>query len=350
MDQAVRSWQLGTLAEMIKGTLEGPADVVIHRPVPAGMEDPHGITFAGDPNYLSKALSVQVGAIIVPVETPPLPCPVIRHVNPRQAFGMVLGIMDRPLPLAEGIHPTAVISESARIDPTARIGAYVVIEAGSSVGPGAVIHPHCYIGDQCSVGAQTVLYPRVTLVQDVTVGDRCILHAGCVLGADGFGFAWTGTHRAKIPQVGQVILENNVEIGANTCIDRATCGATVVREGTKLDNLVQIGHNVTIGEHTVMAAHVGISGSCEIGSRVVMGGQAALSDHVKVGDDIVLGGRTGVVSDVTEPGQYAGLPAMPIAHAMRSMALQARLPEMYQRLRALERELASLKSAQRETK
>lgn len=349
MDQAVRSWQLGALAEMIKGTLDGPADREIHRPVPAGMSDPHGITFAGDASYLSKALEAEVGAIIVPIETPTLNCPVIRHPNPRQAFGMVLGIMDRPLPLAKGIHPTAVISPSAVVDPTARIGAYVVIEEGSVVGPGAVIHPHCYVGDQCKIGAQTILYPRVTLVQDVVVGDRCILHAGCVLGADGFGFAWTGTHRAKIPQVGQVILEDDVEIGANTCIDRATCGATLIRKGTKLDNLVQIGHNVSIGEHTVMAAHVGISGSSEIGSRVVMGGQAALSDHVKVGDDVVLGGRTGVVSDVTEPGQYAGLPAMPIAHAMRSMALQARLPEMYQRLRALERELASLKATQSES-
>lgn len=341
MAKTVRTWSLKQLAELIQGEPSGE-DVTIVRPVPAGYDDPRGITFAGNEKYLKQALASQVGAIIVPAECPDVPKPVIRVPNPRAAFGVVLAVMRRPLPLNQGIHPQASIGKGAQIDETAQIGPFAVIEDGARIEAGAQIFPHCYVGEGCVVGENSILYPGVVLYQDVHIGQNGIIHSGVVLGADGFGFAWTGQDQMKIPQVGGVIIGENVEIGANSCVDRATCGETTVGNGTKLDNLVQIAHNVSVGEHTVLAALVGIGGSTEIGDRVVMGGQAATADHVKVGDDVILGGRTGVTTDVTEPGEYFGLPAAPVHTSMRSMALQQRLPELFKRLKALEKQVKEL--------
>lgn len=336
MEQAVRSWKLKDLAAILGGEVVGDGDLTITTPVPAGESHPHGITFAGDAKHLAKALNSEVAAILVTQELDLAGKSGIVVANPRQAFGMVLGLSQRPIPISDGIHPTAVISSEAQVHPSAKIGPFVVIERGVEVKENAVIHAHCYIGENCVVGAKSLLYPRVTLVQDVRIGSSCILHSGCVLGSDGFGFAWTGTHRAKIPQVGGVILGDFVEIGANTTIDRATAGDTVLGNGTKVDNLVQIAHNVKIGEHVAMASHVGISGSVTIGDRVIMGGQAAVSDHKIIGDDVVLGGRSGAFVDVTEPGQYFGLPPIPVTQAMRITALTNRLPELFKRVKALE--------------
>ena len=313
------------------------------RPVPAGTADPFGVTFAVDAKYLAKALAHPVAGVIAPPEMEAAGHNLLLHPMPRAAFGHLLALFQRPLPINEGIHPTAIIDPAAEIDSSARIGPYVVIGAHSRVREGAVIHAHCVIGDHCEIGPKTLLYPRVTLVQDIVVGARCILHSGCVLGADGFGFAWDGQRRQKIPQVGGVILGNDVEIGANTCIDRATAGATTLADGVKLDNLVQVGHNVHIGAHTALAGQVGIAGSTTIGARCMAGGQAAFSDHVTVGDDVILAGRTGVMGDLLTPGEYFGIPPVPAKQAMRVTSLTTRLPELYQRLRALERELEALK-------
>lgn len=334
---------LSTLAKALHGDYEGPADLPLIGPAAAGDPSPMGVTFAESEEYLKLAESVDVGAIIVSRQERASDKPLIRVENPRVAFGMLLGICDRPLPLEQGIHPTAVVHESANVHESARIGPFAVVEDGVDIGPEVKIYPFSYIGENCTLGRGTVVYPHVVLYKDVTVGERCILHSGCVLGADGFGFLWDGRRRIKVPQVGGVTLGDSVEVGANTTVDRATAGQTQVGHGTKLDNLVQVGHNVSIGTDGVIAGQSGISGSSKIGDRVVMGGNVGLSDHVTITDDVTLGGRSGVDRDIKESGEYFGTPARPMREAVRTFLTLPKLPEMMTRLRALEKEVEALR-------
>lgn len=342
MEKRIQSYTVTEIAKAIGGEVSGDGSVEISEAAPAGEDCPHGITFAGDSTYLDKALKSEIGAIIASSETEFAGRSLILVPNPRTAFGMVLAMLRRPMPLNSGVHPTAVIADDADIDPTAQIGPHVVIESGAKVAARCQIYAQGYVGQGCVLGDDCTLFPRVTLYQDVHLGRGCTIHSGAVLGSDGFGFVWDGSRHVKIPQIGRIEIGDFCEIGANACIDRATCGATRLGQGSKLDNLIQVGHNVQIGEHTVIAAHVGISGSSTIGSYNTIAGQVAISDHVHIGDNIILGGRSGVISDITEPGAYLGLPAIPLQQAMRAMALQGRLPEIYQRLRQVERELAAL--------
>ena len=197
-----------------------------------------------------------------------------------------------------------------------------------------------------TVGPNTILYPHTTLYQGVQVGARCIIHAGAVIGADGFGFAPEADGYHKIPQLGNVILEDDVEVGANTCIDRAVMGSTLVRRGVKLDNLIQIAHNCSVDEHTVMASQVGLAGSSHIGKWCKLGGQVGISGHITIGDRVEMGGQTGVLSNIPEGSTLMGSPAMPLREAMRSFVIQPKLPDMYRRLQALEKELGELKQQQ----
>jgi UDP-3-O-[3-hydroxymyristoyl] glucosamine N-acyltransferase len=236
------------------------------------------------------------------------------------------------------------VSDTANIDPTASIGPFVVVEAGAVIGAGARVFPFAYIGEDCVIGAGTTVNPHAVLYQGVKIGQRSIIHAGVVLGADGFGFMWDGKKQNKIPQVGFVEIGDDVEVGANTTIDRATAGSTSVGRGTKLDNLVMIGHNSSVGEDTVIAACCGISGSTHIGNRVTFAGQVATVDHVKVGDDVTLGGRTGVMKDLPQPGVYWGTPARPYVESMKNAVLGQKMPEVFERLRKLEKRLEELET------
>lgn len=345
METITRSWTLGELAELLAGELDGPSDTKILRPVPAGSSDPEGITFAESAEFLAKVSDTSVGAVIVPKGAPLLSIPTIQVDRPREAFGRILAMSQRVLPIAAGIHPTAVISPAAVIDETASIGAYAVVEQGVVIGPGSRVYPFAYIGEGCALGANVVVYPHAVLYQDIQVGDRTIIHAGAIIGADGFGFVWDGpkrNKRIKVPQVGRVVLGSDVEVGALTSIDRATAGSTMIDSGVKLDNLVQIGHNCSIGEHTVIAGQTAVGGSTSIGKRNEIGGQVAVTDHVSVGDDIVLAGRTGVMANLTNPGAYWGVPATPFITAKRIASLTTKLPEMHKRLKDLEARLAEL--------
>lgn len=341
MAKELHHWTLSGLAAILGGEASGE-DVVVSRPVPAGSDDSGGITFATNEKYLMEVLGSKVGAVIVPRQCPEIPKPCIRVDDPRVAFGMVLGMSVRPLPLGAGVHPTAVVSPEATVHESAQVGAYAVVEAGAVLEAGVKVYPYCYVGDSCKIGSGSVIYPNVVLYQDVVLGEKCIVHSGAVLGADGFGFVWDGTRRIKVPQVGGVTVGDFVEIGANSCIDRATSGETTIGSGVKIDNLVQIAHNVKIGNNSVMASHVGIAGSSTIGERVVFGGQAGMADHTNVGDDVVFGGRVGVIGDITEPGEYFGMPPVPVKTAMRVMALQNRLPDMLKRIRDLEKKVEEL--------
>ncbi len=337
-------WTLGELARILGGTCEGPEDLIVERPTPAEGGDRKGIAFAESDKFLAKAEVAGVGAVILHEDERKTSLPSIRVKNPRVAFGTVLAMAHRPLPINDGISSQSSINQESTIDPTAAIGPFVTVERGAQIGAGAKIYAGCYIGENCTVGAGSVLYPNVVMYQDVTVGAGCIIHSGVVLGADGFAFVWTGQNQQKIPQVGKVAIADNVEVGANTCIDRAMCGVTSIGQGTKLDNLIQIGHNTTIGENTVMAAAAGVSGSCKIGNRNTIGGQAAFSDHASTCDDVILGGRTGVTGDIKAPGAYLGLPARPYQEAIKALALSTKLPEMLSRIRALEAKIRELEN------
>lgn len=339
MDKGSKGWTLGELATLLGGDLHGPADLFIKGPVSADSDSPDGIAFCESPEYLAQ--STGVGALVLPRDLD-TDKPHIKVDQPRRAFGLLLALADTPMPLVAGIHRTAIVHAGAQIDPTASVGPYAVIEDEVVVGPRTRIYPFSYIGHRCEIGADVTVYPHAVLYKDITVGDRTIIHSGVVLGADGFGFLWDGKRRIKVPQAGGVTLGNDVEIGANTAIDRATTGETRLGNGTKIDNLVQIGHNCTVGNDTVIAALTGISGSSHIGNRCIFGGQSALSDHVTIGDDITFGGRTGTSKSLSEPGIYFGAPALPIAEGMRVYTLNSKLPELFKRVKELERQLAKL--------
>jgi UDP-3-O-[3-hydroxymyristoyl] glucosamine N-acyltransferase len=344
LDAKETSWTLGAIAAELGGQLFGPEGHPVSRPVPADSDDPHGIAFAGSRKYLAAAVSSAVGSLLVSEDLLPVSKPHVVVPDPRRAFGRLLHLWKQPLPLFEGVHPTAIVDPSAQVDPGAWIGPYAVVERGARVCAGCRVYPFVYIGEGCSLGEGCVIYPHAVLYQDVFLGNRTIVHSGAVLGADGFGFEWDGERQARVPQIGRVEVGEDGEIGANTCVDRATAGSTELEKGVKLDNLVQIGHNSRIGEHSVIAAQTGLSGSTQVGKRVTMGGAVATSHHVRIADDVLLGGRTGVTSDIEEAGEYWGMPPRPMREAMRASLLIGRLPELANRIRELERRLGELES------
>ncbi len=346
MAQPEQSWTLGQLAEWLNAELTGDAELRIARPVPADSNDPQGIAFAESEAFLQKGLESQVGALIISRTMPAVTQkPTLRVDSPRMAFAWLLHKVRRPLAIEPGVHPLAVIHPEAEIDETASVGPFAVVERGAALGPQTRVHAHAYIGENCVLGEKTEIYPHAVLVQDVTIGARCTVFSGAVLGSDGFGFVWNGSHRVKIPQVGRVVLEDDVEIGAGTCVDRATSGETRIRQGTKIDNMVQVGHNVTIGAHGVVAAHVAFAGSVTIGDRITIAGQTAIKDGVTVCDDVILGGRTGVMADIDVPGDYLGMPAVRLREELRQLAALQRLPDLLKRVKQLETELEKLKSS-----
>ena len=350
METTIRVWTLGQLAELLDGTLHGPPDRSIYRPVPAGVGDPEGITFAESAEYLERVVGTDIGVVLVPRGSTTYPFATLEVAHPRAAFGKILAMFHRPLPIDPGIHPTAVVSPEATVSPGAAIGAYAVVERNTFIGEGSRVYPFAYIGEGCRLGSDVTIYPHAVLYQDVLVGDRSIVHSGATIGADGFGFVWNSkarSYRVKVPQVGQVEIGPDVEIGALTAIDRATAGSTVISEGTKLDNFVQIGHNCTIGEHTVIAGQTALGGSSVIGRRNDIGGQVAITDHVKICDDVILAGRTGVTNDLTEVGAYWGTPAKPIGFAKRIVAMMQKLPELNRTIKDLEKRLAQLEQEKR---
>ncbi len=260
----------------------------------------------------------------------------------RLALAMLL---DRLYPLdfvTSGVSEGAWVSPSAHIDDTAWIGPFAYVGENAYVGARCRIFPFAYIGNNVKIDEETVIYPGVVILDDCRIGRRCIIHAGAVIGADGFGFVFDGNRHVKIPQVGSVVIEDEVEIGACTCVDRATLGETRVGKGTKVDNLVQIAHNVKVGGHTVIAAQTGIAGSSSIGNYCMIGGQVGIRDHVSIGDNIMLGARTAVNTSLNEPGAYIGEPAMPYRKAMHVLAVLRRLPELEEKVKCLEEKLESI--------
>jgi UDP-3-O-[3-hydroxymyristoyl] glucosamine N-acyltransferase len=337
-----RGFTLGELAVALGGRVDGDASRVVSAVAPLETAGPDDIAFVADARHVRAARVSRAGAWLVPEELTGLDGPLVRCRALRPALARLLELLNPPDPVIPGIAATAVIGAGARIDPTAAIGALAVVEAGAVVGPGVVVYPLVYVGPGAEVGEGTVLHPHVVVGAAVSIGRNVVIHAGAVLGADGFGYAFDGAVHRKIPQVGRVVIEDDVEIGANATIDRAMLGETRIRRGTKLDNLVMVAHNVEIGEDAIVAAQAGIAGSSRLGRRAVLGGQAGVGDHVSIGDGAALGAQCGVTADVPAGAMLMGSYGRPLAEFQRIWIAEAKLPDLLRRVRALERRLAEL--------
>jgi UDP-3-O-[3-hydroxymyristoyl] glucosamine N-acyltransferase len=339
--------RLAEIADRIGAAIEGDGSATIHGV--AGVRDagPGEISFVALPKYAADAAATRASALIVARSwDKPLHAPILRVDNPEAAFFKV-ALMFAPPAVSPppGIHPTAVIAADAKIGRDAGIGPHCVIEPGAVVGDRAVLQAGCYVGHGVTIGNDCRFYPHVSIREYCRIGDRVILHNGTVIGSDGFGYTVDKQGvRHKIPQIGIVVIGDDVEVGANVTIDRARFGKTRIGNGVKIDNLVQIAHNVIIGDHAVIVAQVGIAGSAIIGSKAVLAGQAGVAGHTVVGAGAIVGGQAAVTKDVA-PGVYvSGYPAAPHKEAALLHAHVARLPELKARVAALEKRLKELES------
>lgn len=304
------------------------------------------LSFLANPKYASYIYDTQSSIVLVNSDfTPerPIQATLIKTANAYESLAKLMTLYESVKPKKTGISPMASVAASATIGENVYIGPFVSIGEKAIIGNNTVIEANTSVGDNATVGSDCILYNHVTIYHDCKVGNRCILHAGSVVGADGFGFAPGANGYEKIPQIGIAILEDDVEIGANTCIDRATMGATIIKRGVKLDNMVQVAHNVVIDEHTVMAAQCGVAGSTKIGSWCMVGGQAGISGHIKIGNQVKVGGHSGVTNSVQDGKAVMGYPSFEHTQFARATVVFKKLPEMYREMDALKKEIESLK-------
>jgi len=285
----------------------------------------------------------RAGAVIVPENFPVLPGPLlIRSPEPRLAFFRIAELFV-PASEIQGVHPSAIIDSTAVLGRDVSIGPCTVIAADVHVGDRCNIGPGCYLGCGVTLGADCIIEANVTLHRDSELGCRCVVHSGTVIGGDGFGFTWDGSRHRKIPQLGRVVIEDEVEIGCNGCVDRATLGETRIRAGTKIDNLVQVAHNTDIGQHVILVSQAGVAGSSTVGTGAVIAGQVAVSDHVNVGARARIGGQSGVTKDVPAGATLFGTPARPMKDTLREIAALAQLPALIRKINQQTKELTILR-------
>jgi len=329
------------IAKLLDAEIAGDASLVIQGFAPADRAQPGDLTFAENENYFARAEQSAASAIIVDGTFTSPRKVLLRVKNARIAFAKVMHLFF-PEPVFEpGIHPTAIIAPEAQVDATAHIGPYCVVEAKARIGARSVLQAADYVGAGCRLGDDVHLCPTVTLYPDTEIGHRVRIHSGTVIGADGFGYVLDdGVHR-KVPQIGHVIIRDDVEIGANVTIDRGALGPTVVGKGSKIDNLVQIGHNVTVGEHCLVVSQVGIAGSTKLGNYVILAGQAGLAGHLKLGNHVSVAAQSGVMHHIPDGEKWLGSPAQPDRQAKRQMIALQQLPELLRRVAELERQLAA---------
>ena len=343
-------------AEMIAGFLGGQVagdkEAKVHTVSSIEEGEPGALTYLTNPKYEKHLYKTRASIVLVNKDfTPsePVTATLIKVEDTGAAVLKLLQMYQAAKPRKQGISERASISERATLGEDCYVGDFAVIEAGARIGADCQIYPQVYIGDGVTVGDGTILYPGVKIYEGCVIGSRCILHAGAVIGADGFGFIPNAAGGFdKIPQLGNVVVEDDVEIGANTCIDRATVDSTVIGKGTKIDNLVHVGHNDIIGENCILVAHVGISGSVTIGNNCPFGGQAATAGHLKIGSNCTFAGRTGIISDVPDNVVWAGFPAQPHVDWLRQTANERKLGTMLKRLRQLEKTVEQLEKGKKE--
>ncbi|MBI5070091.1 MAG: UDP-3-O-(3-hydroxymyristoyl)glucosamine N-acyltransferase [Deltaproteobacteria bacterium] len=344
------SFTLAEIAARVGGEVAGDGSVPIGGVAPLEEAGPGTLSFFANKKYRAAFERCRASAVVVEPDEAPAPGrSLLRVANPYLAFAKASTLFHPARTPVAGIDSRASVHASARVDGSAEVMALASVGAGASVGPRTILFPGVVLGEGVRVGADCIVYPNVVVREGCTVGDRVILQPGCVLGADGFGFAFdpqgegAGPRHYKVPQAGVVVVEDDVEIGANTCIDRATLGVTRVGRGTKVDNLVQLGHNVEVGPLSIVCGQVGIAGSTKLGMGVVLGGQAGLVGHLHIGDGAKFGAQCGVMHDVEAGAIMGGTPGRPHAEWLKIEAALGKLPELLKRVRQLEKELAKLK-------
>jgi UDP-3-O-[3-hydroxymyristoyl] glucosamine N-acyltransferase len=332
---------LAQVAELVGGVLRGDGALVIEGAARLSEATSKDISFLGNPKYESQMKSTQAGALLVPPGTDTHGRPAVELKNPPYGWAKILELLDkdlrdRPRP---GVHPSAVVAPTAVLGEGVSVGPCAVIEDRVVIGAGTVVQAHGFIGHDARIGRDCFFHPRVTIRERVVVGDRCIVQPGAVIGCDGFGFTFHQGRHYKVPQVGTVELGDDVEIQANTTIDRAAVGATKIGRGTKIDNLVQIAHNVEIGEDCLIVALTGVAGSAKLGRYVTLAAQVGVAGHLTIGDQVQVGGKAGVTGDVKSGEVLWGLPAHPLKDEMKTIAAARRLPRLMDDLKAIKKKL-----------
>lgn len=335
---------LQEIAGHLKGQLSGPPELEISGLAKIDEAQAGQITFLSNKKYIKYLATTRASAILVDHSIGDVPLPCIKVDNAYSGFVMLLHLFDpgrsqlfQGISSQAFIHPSAKVEDNVHIGPFVFVGPQVQIARNTTIYPGVVLLDHVRIGEGC------IIYPNVSIRENCVIGNRVILHNGVVIGSDGFGFAPKQNEYVKIPQIGGVIIEDDVEIGANTAIDRATLGNTIIKRGSKLDNLIQIAHNVVIGENTVMAAQSGIAGSTEVGNHVTIAGQVGITGHIQIGDEVIIGAQSGISNDVPTKTVMFGTPAVPLMQRKRIDVSLRHLPEAMKKIQALEKEIRHLK-------
>lgn len=338
------------IAEMVGGRVEGDEKAAVRSF--AKIEEGHegAISFLSNPKYLHYIYDTCSSVVLVNEDVVldrSVSTTLIRVKNAYESVARLLQLYESMKPKKRGIDSLAFVSSTAQIGSDVYVGAFAYIGDGAVIGDGSQIYPHAYVGDGVKIGAGCLIYPHVSIYQGCCLGSRVTIHAGSVIGADGFGFAPNQEGYEKIPQIGIVVIEDDVEIGANTCIDRSTMGQTTIHRGVKLDNLIQVAHNCEIGENTVMSAQTGLAGSTKIGSWCMFGGQVGLAGHITVGDKVFLGAQSGVPSSLKSNQTLIGTPPMEPTKYFKSQAIFRRLPDIYKQLNELQRQVDELKAGRK---
>ncbi len=335
---------LSTIARHLDASLEGDGDIII-KGFSSIVDAKEGdITILLQPSYRRYLAGSGASAVLVPHDLrldkgEAAGKTILRVGNPGQAYVKLALLFEKPKKKETGINALAFVAPDATVGEDASVGPFSYVGNGTTIASGVTIHPHVYLGDNVTVGEGSTIHPHVTVYDNTRIGKRVTIHAGTVIGSDGFGYLWDGERHAKIPQIGIVELEDDVEIGANVTVDRASLGKTVIRKGTKIDNLVQIAHNVSVGEHSIIVAQVGVAGSTTIGRNVILAGQVGVADHVRIGNNVRAAGQTGITKDVPDNSLIAGTPHMAHKDWARLQVHLKRLPGLLERIGRIEEKL-----------
>lgn len=335
------------IADFIGGRVEGDGSVIVSAFAKIEQGKKGAISFVSNPKYLHYLYNTEASIVLIDnkieLEQPVSPT-LIRVESAYESVAKLLQLYESMKPKKKGIDSTASISQSAVIGNDVYIGAHVSIGEGSKIGNGTQIYPNSVVGDGVEIGENCILYPNVTIYYGCKLGNNITLHAGAVIGADGFGFAPTPNGYDKIPQIGNVVIEDNVEIGANACVDRSTMGSTIIHKGVKLDDMVMIAHNVEVGEHTVMSAQVGIAGSTKVGQWCMFGGQVGIAGHITIGDKVLLGAQSGVPGSIKSNQSLIGSPPTDQRTFFKAQAIIRKLPELYKQINEMQKKIDELSS------
>ncbi|PTN07322.1 UDP-3-O-(3-hydroxymyristoyl)glucosamine N-acyltransferase [Mangrovibacterium marinum] len=337
-----------TIADFLQGTIEGDENVSVNNVSKIEDGKPGTLAFLANPKYEKYIYDTKASIVLVRNEfkpEKPVKCTLIRVEDPYQSMAALLDLYQQAKPQKFGVEQPAFVDSTATVGNNIYIGAFAYIGVNATVGDGSKIYPQAYIGNNVRIGVNTIIFSGAKIYDDCVIGDNCIIHAGAVIGADGFGFAPTpdGSYK-KIAQVGNVIVEDDVEIGANTTIDCSTMGSTIIRKGAKLDNQIQIAHNCEVGENTVMAAMTGVAGSTKIGKNCIVAGHVGIAGHLNIGDRVTLGAMAGITNNVKDGKTLLGSPAMDHDRALKAFVVTRRLPELKTTVEQLQKELKALKA------